>query len=65
MTTMTQILAAKAKRAKENRAYVRMLLWQREPSWAAALALAERDFSCSCATSPGTCHSDHQARRKA
>ena len=34
-------------RAEQNRAYVRMLLWQRQPAFAAALAAAERDVSCS------------------
>lgn len=65
MTTMIQILATKAKRAEENRAYVRMLLWQREPTWAAALALGGRDFSCSCAHRKEHTIPDHQARRKA
>lgn len=36
----------KARRAQENRAYVRGLLRQREPAFAAALAAAERDFVC-------------------
>jgi len=33
--------------AEQNRAYVRMLLWQRQPAFAAALAAAERHISCS------------------
>jgi hypothetical protein len=37
---------AKAHRTHENRAYVRRLLWKRDPAFAAALATAEQDFSC-------------------
>ena len=37
---------AKARRAHENRAYVRELLWKREPAFAAELATAEQDFPC-------------------
>ncbi|HEX6527596.1 MAG TPA: DUF5999 family protein [Streptosporangiaceae bacterium] len=37
---------AKARRAHENRAYVRELLRKREPAFAAALAAAGRDFPC-------------------
>jgi hypothetical protein len=49
---------AKAQRAQENRAYVRRLLWQRQPAFAAALAAAlvavEEDFSCpACARRTG------------
>jgi hypothetical protein len=33
--------------AEQNRAYVRMLLWQRQPAFATALAAAERYISCS------------------
>lgn len=36
----------KARRARENRAYVRKLLRQREPEFADALASAEQDLSC-------------------
>ena len=36
-----------AERALENRAHVRMLLGLRQPAFAAALASAEQDFSCS------------------
>lgn len=36
----------KTQRAEENRAYVRMLLWQRQPAFAAALASAEQYLSC-------------------
>src|SRR5580700_6617347 len=35
-----------AQRAWENRAYVRMLLRQRQPAFAAALMSAERSVSC-------------------
>jgi hypothetical protein len=41
---------AKAQRARENRAHVRVLLWKRQPAFAAALAAAlaaaEQDFFC-------------------
>jgi hypothetical protein len=41
---------AKAQRAQENRAHVRVLLWKRQPAFAAALATAlataEQDLSC-------------------
>jgi ferredoxin-thioredoxin reductase catalytic subunit len=39
--------SVKARRAKKNRAYVRMLLWQRQPAFATALASAEQYFTCS------------------
>jgi hypothetical protein len=42
---MSQMSLVKAQRAQENRAYVRKLLRQREPRFAAALASAERYFS--------------------
>lgn len=48
---------SKGQRAQQNRAYVRRLLWQRQPAFAAALAAAlaavEEDFicpACSCRT---------------
>jgi hypothetical protein len=37
---------AKSERARENRAYVRRLLMQRQPEFAAALASAEQAFPC-------------------
>lgn len=37
---------AKARRAHENRAYVRELLRKCEPAFAAELATAEQDFPC-------------------
>jgi hypothetical protein len=41
---------AKAQRAREYRAYVRVLLWKRQPAFAAALAdalaAAEQDLPC-------------------
>jgi hypothetical protein len=43
---MSQMSLVRAERAEENRAYVRKLLWQRQPAFAAALAAAERYFSC-------------------
>ena len=36
----------KAQQARENRAYVRMLLLQRQPAFAAALSSAEQYASC-------------------
>ncbi len=39
---MSQMSAVKAQRARENRAYVRMLLSERQPAFAAALAFAEQ-----------------------
>ena len=44
MTLMTSW--TKARRAHENRAYVRELLWKREPAFASELATAEQDFPC-------------------
>ena len=48
----------KAQQARENRAYVRMLLRQRQPTFAAALSSAEQHVSCptdpfSCPAAPG------------
>jgi hypothetical protein len=37
---------ATARRARENRAYIRELLRNREPAFAAALAAAEQEFPC-------------------
>jgi hypothetical protein len=42
----TNVPVAQRERAEENRAYVRRRLWEREPEFAAALAAAERSFSC-------------------
>lgn len=42
----TNVPVAQRERAEENRAYVRRLLWEREPEFAAALASVERSFSC-------------------
>jgi hypothetical protein len=39
---MSQTTAARAQRARKNSAYVRMLLRQRQPAFAAALAAAEQ-----------------------
>jgi hypothetical protein len=39
---MSQMSSVKAQRARENRAYVRMLLKERQPAFAAALAFAEQ-----------------------
>lgn len=49
MTLMTS--RAKAQRAEENRTHVRVLLWKRQPAFAAALAAAEQDLpypACPC-----------------
>lgn len=42
----SQMSRVKAQRARENSAYVRKLLGQRQPGFAAALAFAEQYFSC-------------------
>ena len=42
----SEMSRVKAQRARENSAYVRKLLRQREPEFAAALAFAEQYFSC-------------------
>ena len=47
----TNVPVAQRERAEENRAYVRRLLWERQPEFDAALAAVERSFSC--ATCPG------------
>ena len=46
----------KAQQARENRAYVRMLLWQRQSAFAAALFSAEQYVSCPA--DPFTCSAD-------
>jgi len=51
----------KAQQARENRAYVRILLRQRQPAFAAALSSAERYVSCpadpfSCSAGLGRRH---------
>jgi hypothetical protein len=43
---MSQMSVVKAERARQNRAYVRELLRQRQPGFAVALASAEQDLSC-------------------
>jgi predicted transcriptional regulator len=45
---ITEVSRVKAQRAWENSAYVRRLLGQRQPGFAAALAFAEQYFSCLC-----------------
>ena len=49
--TVGQTSLLKAERARQNRAYVRKLLQERQPEFAAALAAVERSFSC--AACPG------------
>ena len=44
---MSQMPSVNAERAVENRAHVRLLLSLRQPAFAAALASAGQDFSCS------------------
>ena len=49
----TNVPVAQRERAEENRAYVRRLLWERQPEFAAVLAAAERSFSCPvCSAEP-------------
>ena len=43
---VSQMSVVKAERARQNRAYVRELLRQRQPGFAVALASAEQDLSC-------------------
>jgi hypothetical protein len=48
---MSPTSLTKAQQAEENRAYVRRLLWQRQPAFAATLAAAEQYLSyvaCPC-----------------
>ena len=52
----------KAQRARENRAYVRMLLRQRQPAFAAALSYAEQ--SVSCPADPFSCWADPGRRQE-
>jgi hypothetical protein len=61
MTTMTRDSILKSKRAEENRAYVRRLLWQRQPEFAAALASVERNFSCPAGPGQRRDHDDDRA----
>jgi len=42
----TNVPVAQRERAEENRAYVRRLLWERQPEFATALAAVEHSFSC-------------------
>jgi hypothetical protein len=42
----TNVPVAQRERAEENRAYVRRLLRERQPEFAAALAAVESSFSC-------------------
>jgi hypothetical protein len=50
MITLTTSLT-RAQRARENSAQVRRLLSTRQPTFAAALAAAERDFRCAACPS--------------
>jgi hypothetical protein len=43
---MSRTAQVKARRAQENREYVRKLLSQRQPEFAGALALAEQELTC-------------------
>jgi hypothetical protein len=49
---MSQMSLVRARRARENRAYVRMLLRQRQPTFAAALESAEQYVLCSVCSGP-------------
>jgi hypothetical protein len=51
---MGQTSLTKAQRARENSAYVRALLWQRQPELAAALAAVEQYFSDPCCPAQAT-----------
>ena len=42
LAAMSRTSLTKAQRARENSAYMRTLLWQRQPELAAALAAAEQ-----------------------
>jgi len=42
---MTPVMVRKAQQADANRAYVRALLWKRQPAFAAALAAAEHSLA--------------------
>lgn len=48
---------AQSERAEENSAYVRRLLWERQPEFAAALASVEHSFF-SCPAGPGKRNQD-------
>jgi hypothetical protein len=54
----TNVPVALSERAEENRAYVRRLLWEREPEFAAALAAVEHSFSCPACVSGWNQHDD-------
>ena len=51
---MSRTSLTKAQQAAENSAYVRMLLSQRQPELAAALAAAEQYFSGPCCPEQAT-----------
>ena len=50
---MSQMSPVNVERARQNRAYVRELLIQRQPEFAAALASAEQHLSCCAVQSRG------------
>jgi hypothetical protein len=50
---MSQMSPAKAQRARENRAYVRVLLRERQPAFAAALEFLSSSMSCSACPARG------------
>jgi len=54
----TNVPIALSERAEENRAYVRRLLWEREPEFAAALASVEHSFSCPACVGEQNQHDD-------
>jgi hypothetical protein len=56
----TNVPVAQREQAEENRAYVRRLLWERQPEFAAALAAVERSFSCPACPGERNQH-DHRA----
>jgi hypothetical protein len=58
-------LSAKARRARENGAYVRRLLRQRAPEFAETLAAAEHDVSCDLSSKGGQGHRCSDGHRPA
>jgi len=54
----TNVPVAQRERAEENRVYVRRLLRERQPEFAAALAAVERSFSCPACPGERNQHDD-------
>jgi hypothetical protein len=62
---MNQTSSVKAERARENGAYVRMLLRERQPAFAAALAFAEQHCPPPAQARPARRRSPQSAGRQA